>query len=218
MELRTGSIWISSRSVQITILRIDPAHYDFRVHADLEHPVGVAEWQVKTGATALINGAFFEPGETILGLLVEQGLPQGEPFESHGGMLTVGMEGVRVRSILAEPLQAGEQFEYLISGRPMLLYDGGIPAEFNLSPEASRRTVIAQDRQGRILFIVNDYGAVSLYTMRDWLATMPELNVSVAFNLDGGGSTGLSISVPTHPVLIDSWWAVASVVAVYPKQ
>jgi exopolysaccharide biosynthesis protein len=213
-------MWVSGVQgpTPIMILRIDPDYFDFRVHADLEYPRGVAEWQAITGAAALINGAFFEPGDTILGLLVADGAAQGEPFERHGGILTINNDAVAIRSILKQPLEPGEQFENAISGRPMLLYPGGLPVDFDLSPEASRRTVVAQDREGRILFIVNETGTVTLYRMRDWLATSPELNLTTAFNLDGGGSTGLSINMPTKNLLVDSWWGVASALAVYPKQ
>lgn len=219
MEIRVAWMWVSGIEgpTEIIILRIDPAYFDFRVHAALDAPKGVAEWQAVTGASALINGAFFEPGDTILGTLIEGGQAQGEPFEDHGGMLTIRDDTVDMRSLLESPLLPDEQFDYAISGRPMLLYPGGRAVDFDLSPEASRRTVVAQDRRGRILFLVNDNGAVSLYKMRDWLATTPELNITAAFNLDGGGSTGLSINMPNKTMLIDSWWAVASVLAIYPK-
>ncbi len=203
--------------VIMSIVRIDPQHYDFRVHYDLDRPVTVAEWQAQTGATALIDGAFFEPRQTVLGLLVEDGEYYGNSFTDHGGMLTVQGDVVNVRSLEQFPYLPTEEFDYAIQGRPQLLQSGGRPAEFDLSAEASRRTVIAQDQEGRILFIVNDYGAVTLYRLRDWLEDTRELDISVAFNLDGGGSTGMAITAGGHNLLIDSWWGVASVVAIYPK-
>ena len=220
LQTRTAWMWVSGVNgpTEIHILRIDPTYFELRVHADLNNPATVSGWEDRTGAVALINGAFFEPGKTILGLLIQDGQVQGRPFDRHGGMLTVEQGAVRVRSILKSPLEPDESPDQAISGRPMLLYSGGLPADFNLSPEASRRTVVAQDRSGRVLFIVNDSGTVSLYQMRDWLATSPEFNIDTAFNLDGGGSTGMAINMPGRSALIDSWWAVASVLAVYPRQ
>lgn len=219
LELRTAWMWVGgvSQPVEITIIRIDPDYFDLKVHEALDDSATVAEWQQRTGATVLINGAFFEPGETVLGLLVENGERHGVPFEGHGGMMTVSGGMVNVRALDEEPLLPGEAFDFAIQGRPMLLNPGGFAADFNLSPEASRRTAIAQDRDGNVLFIVNDYGAVSLYKLRDWLITSPELNISAAFNLDGGGSTGLVVQTGARSIVIDSWWEVATAVAVYPK-
>jgi len=219
LELRVAWMWVSGVSgpVEITLVRINPAYYDLRVHYALDEPATVAHWSERTGAAVLINGAFFEPGETVIGLVVEGGEPHGESLPSFGGMLSVSGGEVRVRSLRHNPVQPGETFDYAVQGRPTLLEEGGIPASFNFQPEASRRTAVAQDREGNILFIVNDFGAVSLYALRDWLATTPDLNLNVAFNLDGGGSTGLAIRVGDRVQVIDSWWPVATAVAAYPK-
>ncbi len=219
LDLRVAWMWISGVSdpVELTVVRIDPTRYDLRAHYGLDRPATVAGWADRTGAAVLINGAFFEPGKRVIGLLVEDGHAYGEPLDDHGGMLSVYAGVPMVRALEDWPFQPGEPLDYAIQGRPMLLKPGGFPADFDLSPEASRRTVIAQDREGRILFMVNDYGAVSLYALRDWLAATPELNISAAFNLDGGGSTGLALRAGGRDLLIDSWWEVATAVAAYPR-
>jgi exopolysaccharide biosynthesis protein len=220
LDLRVASMWVSGVSgpVEITMLRIDPSVLDIRTHYGLDNTATVKGWHERTGALAVINGAFFEPRITVLGLLVEDGISYGLPFEDHGGMLSIKGDAAEVRSLVDAPIQPGEEFDYAIQGRPMLLMDAGQPANFDLSPEASRRTIIAQDWEGRVIFMVNDYGAISLYKMRDWLATTPELNIVRAFNLDGGGSTGMAFDVNGRTLLIDSWWPVATAVAVYPKE
>ncbi len=219
LELRTAWMWIGSLPdpVEITIIRINPAYYNIRTHYALADPATVADWHARTQAAVLVNGAFFEPNDRVLGLFVEDGQAYSHSFYGHGGMLSVAGDEVLVRSLAYDPVRVDEQFDYAVQGRPMLLHPGGLMADFDLSAEASRRTAIAQDRDGNILFIVNDYGAVSLYALREWLAASPELNLNAAFNLDGGGSTGLALQVGDRSILINSWWGVATAVAAYPK-
>jgi uncharacterized protein YigE (DUF2233 family) len=218
LDLRIGSVWLEgiSNAVDIIIIRVNPDYFDIRTHYALYDSATVAGWHERTNAVVLVNGAFFEPGETVLGTFVEDGVTYGVPFVGHGGMLTVVGDEVNIRSLARQPIQPDEQFDYAIQGRPMLLHPGGRMADFDLSAEASRRTVLAQDRDGNILFIVSDFGALSLYALQEWLATSPELNLDAAFNLDGG-STGLALEVGERSLLIDSWWEVATAVAVYPK-
>jgi exopolysaccharide biosynthesis protein len=63
------------------------------------------------------------------------------------------------------------------------------------SHAAARRTVIAQDRYGRILFIVAPQGYFTLHQLSLYL-TESNLNLDIAINLDGGGSTGILVANP----------------------
>ena len=219
LELREMQVIVEgvSRPVVVTLARIDPTRFEFRVHYTPDAPATIAEWQARTGATLLINGGFFMTDDRALGLVVVDGESSGVSFDGHGGMLSVTGEEVSIRSLEQFPYRPAEPLDQAVQGRPMLLYPGGIPAEFDLSADLSRRTAVAQDGEGRILFLVNDYGALSLYDLRDWMAAAAELDLTVALNLDGGGSTGFALIAGGRSVLIDSWSAVPDVVALYPK-
>ena len=78
----------------------------------------------------------------------------------------------------------------------------------------ARRTVIAQDRQGRILFIVTPQGYFSLHQLSAYL-TASELDLDIAINLDGGGSTGLLVAEPRE--VIPSKVLLPFVILVYPR-
>ena len=76
-----------------------------------------------------------------------------------------------------------------------------------------RRTVIAQDRVGRILIIVAPSGFLSLHEMATFLAES-DLELDIALNLDGGASTGIWLSAGEREVKIDSLTPIPSVILV----
>ena len=55
--------------------------------------------------------------------------------------------------------------------------------------------MIGQDKAGRILFIVTPEGYFTLHQLSLYL-TQSDLNLDVALNLDGGGSTGILVASP----------------------
>ena len=98
---------------------------------------------------------------------------------------------------------------------PVLVKPGGVmgfPADAD-DGNSARRTIVAQDLTGRILFIAAPRGQLSLHEMASFLAAS-DLEIDVALNLDGGPSTGLWLQSDENPVGIDSRAAVPSVIAV----
>jgi exopolysaccharide biosynthesis protein len=92
----------------------------------------------------------------------------------------------------------------------------GEPAFTNTRGDGlSRRTVIAVDDDGYVLWIVSS----SLIGLRltELSAYLPTANLGIvdAFNLDGGGSTLLYIA--PDDTTIPSFDAVPAVLAIYPK-
>jgi exopolysaccharide biosynthesis protein len=62
--------------------------------------------------------------------------------------------------------------------------------------------VIGQDKNGRILFIVAPRGYFTLHQLSAYL-TESDLNLDIAINLDGGGSTGLYVANPREIISSD---------------
>jgi hypothetical protein len=99
---------------------------------------------------------------------------------------------------------------------PMLVLPGG-GLGFGAEREnhvAARRTVIAQDRRGRILFMVAPQGYFTLHQLSRYL-TNSNLNLDIAVNLDGGGSTGILVANPLE--VIPSTRPLPFVILVYPR-
>jgi exopolysaccharide biosynthesis protein len=207
-------------SAAITILRLEPDRIQLKTFYAPDSPVRVSQWHQRTGALATINGGFFTTADTVQGLLVSEGQRYGTTFDRHGGMLTVVQNKIEVRSLAQFPYDPAEPLDEAVQGRPMILYPGGFPTQFDdVSDVADRRTAVGMDRSGRLLFIVADHGIVSLYRLRDWLASeRPDLDMFVAFNLDGGHSTGIVIDGASTPIAIDSRTDVPAVIAIYQRK
>ena len=78
----------------------------------------------------------------------------------------------------------------------------------------ARRTVIAQDQAGRILFIVIPEAHFTLHELSLYL-TESDLNLDIALNLDGGGSTGILVANPRE--IISPNTLLPFVILVYPR-
>jgi uncharacterized protein YigE (DUF2233 family) len=88
---------------------------------------------------------------------------------------------------------------YGLQSFPVLVKPGGQPGFLEEDGLTSRRTVIAQDRDGRILFILAPWGSFTLYQLSAYLAAS-DLELDIALNLDGGTSTGLLLIEPAEDI------------------
>jgi hypothetical protein len=199
------------------ILRIDPARYEFRATYSQLNPRRLSGWEVWTGAPVVTNAGFFETDSTPVGMVIIDGKRYGTSLSGHGGMLASKDGVISLRSLARTPFRPGEEFDYAVQGRPMLLDPGGVPVNFDLSAELSRRTAVAVDSEGRLMIVVVNDLAVSLYELRDWMRYHPDIDFYAAFNLDGGGSTSIAINAGDTDLLIDSWWPLPGAMAFYPK-
>lgn len=197
-------------------LRIDPALYSLRAHYLPGQPLDAPGWQAALpGAAAFINANFFNPENHILGLLVADGVPYGQSFSGFGGMAQVQNGVPRVRSLIAEPY-AGEALEQAVQAFPMLVLNGQPTFERTNGDRPSRRTIIGQDRAGRIILITtNSLIGMRLADLGAYLAST-DLDLVNALNLDGGGSTMMVINAGA-PQIVPPFDPVPAVLAVYPK-
>lgn len=198
---------------QTQVIRIDPARYRFRAHYRPGDPLRLSGWRdTLPDAVALINANFFDPQFFVLGLLVADGVVYGQSYVNRGGMFTVIGDAVRVRSNTREPY-AGETLDQAVQAFPMLVVDGQPVFTNESGDRITRRSAIAQDTQGRILLLSTPLFGLTLADLSALLA-QAELNIDIAFNLDGGGSTMLYASEAYSLASLD---AVPSVLAVYAR-
>jgi exopolysaccharide biosynthesis protein len=201
------------------VFRLDPAQVRFQVHYEPGQAARISEWREDLGGALLIvNANFFTPEYRAVGLAVRDGQVFGASLSGYGGMFQVdGAGGVRVRSLVTEPYQSGENLWQAAQGFPLLLQDGGQPASVGAGfDDPARRTMIGQDSAGRILLILTPTGQISLRNAIKWLNSQgATLDIQVAFGLDGGKSTGFYLSPGRQ--LYESIEAVPAVIAVYPQ-
>lgn len=216
IEVRSLNVPASESVERISVSRLDPAQVRFRVlyTPGVAYPVSV--WARQTGALLVVNGGYFTAENVVTGLTITDGEVYGDPYGDYAGMFSVAYdEGVALRWLRAWPYSPTESVRDGIQSFPVLVKPGGVmgfPADGD-DGRASRRTVIAQDTQGRVLILIAPRGYLSLHALAVWLAGS-DLGVDIALNLDGGTSSGFWMEGgPT----VDSMIAVPVVIAVYAR-
>ena len=183
----------------VHIWRLDQRYFRLDV-AYSARPKSLETWQSETSADLVVNGGFFSiENERYFpnGLTIVNGQASGRSFEGFGGMLAIDRNGAEVRWLVDQPYDAGEPLQAALQAFPILVKPGG---ELGFGAERenyakARRTVIGQDRAGRILLIVTPQGYFTLHQLSVYL-TESDLDLDVALNLDGGGSTGILVADP----------------------
>jgi uncharacterized protein YigE (DUF2233 family) len=213
-ERREGADAVSIDTV--TVLKIDPKEYSFEVKQDVDNPKDVGSWRAELGAVAVINGGYFLENFATSGFIIVQGDPYGVANRSaYQGMFVIDQEGnVALRDLKQEPYQLEEQAAGGIQSFPLLVYDGR-SVFLTETNQASRRSMVALDEDGNVLFIVNTYFNWTLYQAAQWLVEM-DLGIQKALNLDGGSSTGLSVLWDGYRYSISSD-DIPHVVAIFPR-
>jgi hypothetical protein len=183
----------------VHIWRLDQNHFRLDV-AFSATPRSLEDWQKATQAALVLNGGYFSyENERFVpdGLAILHGKALGQSFDGFGGMLAIRAGRAELRWLVGQPYDPDERLQAALQSFPMLVLPGG-RLGFGAGREdqaAARRTVIAQDQQGRILFIVTPQGYFTLHKLSVYL-TESDLDLDIAINLDGGGSTGLLVADP----------------------
>lgn len=193
-------------------VRVDPGLYSFRVHYRPGDPLTIDQWkEILPAAQVIVNVNFFTPEHTILGLLVSDGVLFGQSYTDRGGTFYVQDGVAGIRSNLEQPY-VGEPFEQAIQAFPMLVLRGQQAYSSTRDLRPARRTVIAQDAQGRIVLLATPGFGISLYDLSAFLPTT-DMQLVTALNLDGGGSTMMSVTAADYT--LRSIDPVPAVLAVY---
>jgi hypothetical protein len=204
LERRTLNLTIDDKYLDsLYILRLEPVYFQFDLAFD---PQGrtLEAWQAQTEALIVLNGGYFSlENETYLpnGLTVIDGIPMGSSYGDFGGMLAVTEIGPELRWLAQQPYDPTEPLLAALQSFPILIKPGrelGFPEEYEDNLIA-RRTVIAQDRKGRILLIVAPQGNLTLHQLSVYL-TDSDLELDIALNLDGGPSSGIILSEPVETI------------------
>ena len=201
---------------RLTIVRLNPDNVRFRVHYDPAAPQAVSGWAERLKPLLVVNGGYFTPENETTGLIISHGQAWGTAYGEFAGMFAVTRDGqVSVRWLRDQPYRSGDPLQEAVQSFPVLIKPGGVMGFPEDADDGSpaRRSVVAQDRQGRILFVVAPRGYLSLHELARFL-TESDLDLDVALNLDGGASTGLWLRADGFSAEIDSHTPVPSVISV----
>jgi hypothetical protein len=199
------------------VWRLDQRYFRLDVAYE-ERPKTLQAWQAQTKAAIVMNGGYYSiDNERYFpdGLTIVNGQPSGRSF-NRGGMLAIQPSGAELRWLDERPYNPNERIQSALQSFPILVRPGG---QLGYGPEKeshanARRTVIAQDKNGRILLMVAPQGYFTLHQLSRYL-TESDLNLDIAINLDGGGSTGILVANPEE--LISPTRPIPFVILVYPR-
>lgn len=201
---------IDGRKVSFLLLHV-PQSMTWDFANDPTTARSVHEWRTVLGATVAINGSYFDGENRPAGYYVRSGEESAVdcPDFSDAASLVGYTFGVSVQSgrlnlsyIPQDPsfcsdLLSDTKFAsfptLLANGEPVVAADSGFLA---------RRTILAQGKN-RIDIIVTESGEISLYEAARWLDAQAD-NYTIAGNLDGGPSTGISANAEPWSVEIPS--------------
>ncbi len=204
-----------SDSSQLVVLRIDPQRYRFRAIYQAGAPKSLAGWlELEPNASIIINANFYDQANRALGAVVSDGRLSGSAYQSRGGTFLVRNGAASVIGFPAGPPPIDTTVDQAIQGFPLLVFNGEQAYFGSSAGERNRRTVIAEDADGKILILTAPYFGPSLQDLGAYLPST-DLNIMTAVNLDGGGST--MIAIPAADYYQPSFDAVPTVLAVYPR-
>lgn len=201
----------------VTVVRLAPDAFRFGVAYRPGAPHSLEAWQAQTGSLLVVNGGFYTEAYVATGLIISDGVASGVSYQGFGGMFAVTEDGPVVRSLRETPYDPAEPLRAALQSFPLLLAPGGRPAFPEEDGQQARRTVVAQDESGRLLFLVANRGHFTLHRLSRFMESS-DLDVDVALNLDGGPSSGLFVA-PTAagdaPLHIPSYSPLPAVITVH---
>jgi uncharacterized protein YigE (DUF2233 family) len=165
----------------------------------------------------VVNAGYFDVDNHVTGLLISDGTSWGRSYGAFAGMLAVAVDDqVTLRWLHTSPFNPNEKLAQAVQSFPVLVKPGGQMGFPHNADEGqvSRRTIVAQDRSGRIILLVSPNFRFSLHDLALWL-TQSDLDLDIAINLDGGTSTGLWVR--DRKDNIDSLVPIPAVILFEPK-
>ncbi len=188
----------------VTISRFDTHRFHVSIGYQPDHPLSLASWQKQAAAAAVFNGGYFNANNQTTSLVIANGQSYGTSYPDFGGLFAVDAQGnVILRSLSQQPYDPNtEQLQQATESSPMLVINGK-RTQFDANASSSRRTVVALDTQGRLIFIISPGGTFTLDEMAD-VVSSSDLHIQTALNLDGGASTGMYIKTSQQNISLDS--------------
>jgi uncharacterized protein YigE (DUF2233 family) len=186
-------------SPQIAVLRIDPRRARIRVlhySRQPEHqPMTIVEWLRRSDALAVFNAGQYYPDYSYMGLLVSEGVAiSTRPHPSYQAALVASPIGAgpsaRVLDLTNLHIDP-KHLEWREVAQSFMLFDTTGTLRIRRSSQVANRTVVGEDREGRLLAITSE-GGYTLYEFAQLLQAAP-FGLTHAMSMDGGDEAELCI-------------------------
>lgn len=193
--------YADGRKVSWIVAPFKAGSWSWSLANDPSNPQSVAKWREIVTADLVINGSYFDESFQPAGYFKgnESGSlkpwpdkkSQADP-KSYSGLIKIKNGQLQITYLVDAQQDEPSKDEQALLTYPTLLAKGQ-PLIKDDSQKYARRTVLAQDGRGQTYVVMTESGLASLYETAQWLAAQPE-KFTIAVNLDGGPSTGVSYS------------------------
>ncbi len=190
--LMRGGSYCRRGSQDIAVLRFDPARVRLGVHHYAQRPEGrplsIVEWLAATRAFAVFNAGQYYPDYSYMGLLVSDGHPlSARPHPDFRAALVAepvgGGAGAHVLDLSPDSLRMVARAWREVA-QSFMLFDRNGAVRVRRSDQDANRTVVGEDRLGRILVFTSE-GAYTLWDFARWVQEA-KLGILRAMSMDGG--------------------------------
>ncbi len=176
-----------------------------------------SEWRRKTGAVAAINGGFFTPSGQSLGLRMSRRRETSALRAAEWGVFYVRRGSARIlhttdwkKRAQSRRAQGVLVADEAIQCGPRLVVAG---QTVKLKPQWARRTGIGLQSDGKVIVAISE-SEMSFQAWAALWASPAGLNCRDALNLDGGGSTQISVASSSQSVEVGGLWPVPDAVVI----
>jgi uncharacterized protein YigE (DUF2233 family) len=169
-----------------------------------------ADLRRRRGASAVVNGGFFDQRGAPLGLRIAAAQLR-NPLLPHADWGVLLLLGDHARIVHTRDLSPHEVVQGAIQVGPRLLVGG---APLPLKPQRARRTGVALDRSGRELTLIVVDAPIDANQLAISLAAA---GFDAALLLDGGPSTQLALAVGRVRLELAGGYAVPDLLAIFER-
>lgn len=184
----------AGRVAHLHVVTFSSSTHTFALMDDPANAYDLASAAKKRGAVAAVNGGYFKPDRTPLGLRVRQGR-EIHPLQRArllSGLLVVN--GHQPAVLRVAEFKRSPKLREAVQTGPFLVDGGKTVAGLNAIRPASRTVIVSR---GSERFGILTTSPITLAAAGQILSTpglIPGFSVSRALNLDGGSSTGLWVA------------------------
>ena len=200
---------LTTGEARIHYFRIDPSRtrLDLLLASDHQVPHQSAKtFREKTGAGLAVNGGFFDESFRSLGLLVKGGRIV-NPVRNAGWGIFQIREGRP--AIIHRSEWSPEGVDLALQVGPRLVVNGRIPS-FKPESEPHRRSAVGITADGKLLIALCE----TPIGIGEWAALLSR-EAPNALNLDGGGSSQISVKLKEFSLEVPGTTGVPNAVAVF---
>jgi uncharacterized protein YigE (DUF2233 family) len=179
-------------SPDVAVLRIDPALARISVHHYTQlpggEPLSIVDWLGETHALAVFNAGQYYPDYGYMGILVSDGRPiSARPHAEFRAALVAepvgGGAGAHVLDLAPDSIAMVARAWREVA-QSFMLFDGDGNVRVRRTDQDANRTVVAEDRLGRLLVFTTE-GSCTLWDFAQWLK-QSRLGLVHAMSMDGG--------------------------------